>query len=86
MSEQAKMRVVCDGEKFELLASMDRSAFVLRSKSDFYVANLHGEEAARFDADYQAARRRFPAWQIDQTLSQLWEQGGYMWFAAQDAD
>ncbi len=86
MSEQTAVNVVSDGEKFELLASMDRSAFVLRSKSDFYVANLHGEEAARFDADYQAARRRFPAWQIDRTLSQLWEQGGYMWFAAQDAD
>ncbi|MBI5260925.1 MAG: hypothetical protein HY852_03795 [Bradyrhizobium sp.] len=80
------MSLVCGGERFELLASPDRTAFVLRSKRDFYVAHLEGEEAARFVADYQAIHRQYPAWQADQTLSQLWDQGGYMWFAAQNAD
>jgi hypothetical protein len=85
MNGSTPTRVVCDGEQFELLASADRSAFVLRSKRDFYVAELSGEHAARFQADYQAVRRQHPAWQADQALAQLWDTGGYMWFAAQDA-
>lgn len=85
-NDPAPTDLVCGGDKFELLACSDRTAFVLRSKRDFYVAHLEGEEAARFDADYQAVRRQRPAWQTDQTLSRLWDEGGYMWFAAQDAD
>jgi hypothetical protein len=78
--------VLSDGEHFQLLAAADRSAFVLRSKSDFYVADLRGEDALRFEADYRAVRQQYPAWQSDQALAQLWHQGGYMWFAAQEAE
>jgi hypothetical protein len=78
--------ILSDGEHFQLLAAADRSAFVLRSKSDFYVADLRGDDALRFEADYRAVRRQHPAWQSDQALAQLWDQGGYMWFAAQEAE
>jgi hypothetical protein len=85
MSE-AMVSLISEGEKFDLLAATDRSAFVLRSKADFYVAHLNGDEAVRFDADYRALRQRHPGWKADQALAQLWDQGGYMWFAAQEAD
>lgn len=83
---QMPVRLLSDGDRFELLASADRSAFVLRSKPDFFVAHLLGEEASRFDADYRAVQRQHPAWKPDQALAQLWDDGGYMWFAAQEAE
>ena len=82
----APTSILSDGERFQLLASADRSAFVLRSKRDFYVADLRGEDASRFDADYRAVRQQHPGWQSDQALAELWNQGGYMWFAAQEAE
>lgn len=80
------IRLLSDGDRFELRASADRSAFVLRSKNDFFVAHLLGEDASRFDADYRAVQRQHPAWKPDQALAQLWDHGGYMWFAAQEAE
>ncbi len=80
------IRFLSDGDRFELRASGDQSAFVLRSKADFFVAHLAGEDASRFKADYGAVRRQHPAWKPDQALAQLWDHGGYMWFAAQEAE
>jgi hypothetical protein len=85
MSE-APVRLLSDGARFQLLAAADRSAFVLRSKADYYVADLRGEEASRFDADYRVVRQQHPSWQSDQALAQLWDHGGYMWFAAREAE
>lgn len=79
-------RLLSDGDRFELRASVDRSTYVLRSKPDFFVAHLVGEDASRFDADYHAVRRQHPAWQPDEALAQLWDDRGYMWFAAQEAE
>ena len=80
------LRPLCDSEKFELLASTDRTSFLLRSKSDFYIAHLEGSEAAHFYDDYRELRRRFPALDSDQTLTRLWDEQGYRRFAAQYAD
>jgi hypothetical protein len=77
---------LAEGEKYQLLASDDGACFVLRSKADFFVANLQGEDAVRFRADYEAIRLQFPNWLPDQTLAQLWDQGGYSWLAAQEGD
>ena len=52
----------------------------------FLTAHLQGEDATRFRTDYDAIRQQFPAWKPDQTLAQLWDQGGYSWLAAQEAD
>ena len=79
-------RVLSDGDRFELRASGDRSAFVLRSKADFFVAHLLGEDASRFETDFRAVRQQHPAWSPDQALARLWDDGGYMWFAAQEAE
>jgi hypothetical protein len=86
MSEHHAVRVMSEGKHYELLTVEDDSAFILRSKTDFSTAHLQGEDAARFRADYDAVRRQFPDWQPDQTLAQLWDQGGYGWLAAQDGE
>ncbi|SFI17713.1 hypothetical protein [Bradyrhizobium sp. cf659] len=80
------IHVLSDGDRFELRASADRSAYELRTKADFFVAHLLGEDALRFGADYRAVRRQHLAWKPDQALAQLWDDGGYMWFAAQEAE
>lgn len=83
---EAPVRLLFDGARFQLLAAADRSAFVLRSKADYYEADLRGEDASRFDADYRAVRQQHPTWPSDQALAQLWDHGGYLWFAAQEAE
>ena len=75
-----------EGEEFELLSCDDGASFVLRSKADTSVAHLRGDDATRFRADYEAIRLQYPTWKPDQTLAQLWDQGGYSWLAAQEGD
>lgn len=87
MSEpQASVSQIAEGKEYELLASDDGSSFILRSKADFFTAHLRGEDAVRFRTDYDAIRLQFPDWKPDQTLAQLWDQGGYSWLASQEAD
>jgi hypothetical protein len=86
MSEHHAVRLMSEGKYYELLSAEDGTAFILRCKTDFFTAHLQGEDAARFRADYDAIRRQFPDWLPDQTLAQLWDQGGYSWLAAQEAD
>jgi hypothetical protein len=83
---EASVSLIAEGKEFELLATDGGASFILRSKADFYTAHLHGEDATRFRADYETVQKQFPAWQPDQTLAQLWDQGGYSWLAAQEAD
>jgi hypothetical protein len=85
MSEDpAPLNLVAEGTEYALLASEDRTAFVLRFKTEQLTANLEGDDATRFRADYDAIRLQYPTWEPDQTLAQLWDQGGYSWLAAQD--
>jgi hypothetical protein len=84
MSESQTL--IAEGKEFELLTLEDGASFILRSKSDFFTAHLQGEDAMRFRNDYDTIRAQFPAWKPDQTLAQLWDQGGYSWLAAQEAD
>jgi hypothetical protein len=87
MSEHpASVSLIAAGKDYELLGSADQGSFILRSKADFYTAHLQGEDAARFQADYQAIQLQYPNWEPDQTLAQLWDQGGYSWLAAQDGE
>lgn len=84
--DQASVTSIAEGEEYELLAGQDGTSFILRSKADFIAAHLQGEDAARFRTDYDAIRLQFPDWKPDQTLAQLWDQGGYSWLASQEAD
>lgn len=85
MSEnEPPLTLVAEGAEYALLASDDRAAFVLRFKTDRLAAHLAGEDAVRFRTDYDIIKNQFPTWTPDQTLAQLWDQGGYSWLAAQD--
>jgi hypothetical protein len=84
MSDNEALALVAEGSEYVLLASGDGASFVLRFKTEQMSANLQGDDAARFRADYEALRLQYPTWQPDQTLAQLWDQGGYSWLAAQD--
>jgi hypothetical protein len=83
---QTAVTSIAEGEEYELLAGEDGASFILRSKVDFSTAHLQGEDAARFRTDYDAIRLQFPDWKPDQTLAQLWDQGGYSWLASQEAE
>jgi hypothetical protein len=85
-NNQASVQLIAEGKDYALLAADDSASFILRSKADFFTAHLQGEDAARFRTDYDAIRQQFPDWQPDQTLAQLWDQGGYSWLASQEAD
>ncbi len=78
--------LISEGEDYELLAADDGASFVFRSKADCLTAHLRGEDAVRFRADYDAIKTQYPAWKPDQTLAQLWDQGGYSWLAAQEGE
>ena len=87
MSEdQTSASLLAGGKDYELLVTRDGTSFILRSKADFFTAHLRGEDAVRFRTDYDTIRLQFPAWKPDQTLAQLWHQGGYSWLAVQEAD
>jgi hypothetical protein len=85
MSENpAPFTLLAAGTEYELLCSEDKAAFVLRFKADQLTAHLQGDDAVRFQADYETVKQQFPAWNPDQMLAQLWDQGGYSWLAVQD--
>jgi hypothetical protein len=84
MSNETGAVVIAEGTEYELLSSGDGAAFVLRFKTDQLTAHLQGDDAIRFRADYEVLKMQYPAWQADQTLAQLWDQGGYSWLAEQD--
>jgi hypothetical protein len=84
MSDEKGALVIAEGTEYELLSSGDGAAFVLRFKTDQLTAHLQGDDAIRFRADYEALKMQYPAWQADQMLAQLWDQGGYSWLAEQD--
>ncbi|HEY8334566.1 MAG TPA: hypothetical protein VIQ05_12305 [Tardiphaga sp.] len=86
MSEHQATELLAEGQHYELLSCDDGTSFVLRSKADYFVAHLRGEDATRFRADYEAIRLQYPMWKPDQTLAQLWDQGGYSWLAAQEGE
>lgn len=69
------------GTDYELFASEGGAAYVLRSKTDGLTARIQGDDAERFRNDYGAIKTRYPDWKPDQTLAQLWDQGGYSWLA-----
>ena len=75
---------ISEGDEYELLAADGGASFILRSKADHSAALLQGENAVRFRADYDAIKAQYPAWKPDQTLAQLWDQGGYSWLATQE--
>jgi len=69
------------GDEYELFASSDNSLYWLVFKPDHLIARLTGDDATRFQADHAKIVEHHPNWTADQTLAQLWDQGGYSWLA-----
>jgi hypothetical protein len=85
MEEAQEMNgAIASGEEFELLSSADGASYILRSKIENTAAHLHGEDAERLRSEFDAIVAQYPDWKPDQTLAQLWDQGGYSWLASQD--
>ncbi len=82
--KQDFLTMLAEGREYELLVAPDGAAYLLRFKTDGLAAHLQGDDAARFRADYDTIKQQYPAWAPDQTLAQLWDQGGYSWLAAQE--
>lgn len=85
MSEMPEpVNVVAEGERFSLVSSEDGTVYVLRSKEDMTSTFVEGEDLAAFLAEYENTRSAYPDYSTDQTLAQLWDQGGYSWMAVPD--
>jgi hypothetical protein len=77
---------IADGHEYALWSDGAGSAFVIRFKTEQLAAHLQADDAARFKADYETIRSQQPGWHVDQTLAQLWDQGGYSWLAVADGE
>ncbi len=61
MSEhQEGVSMIAEGKDYELLASADKACFILRSKADLSTAHLQGEDATRFQTDYEGDATAIP--------------------------
>ena len=81
---QEPIVVITDGPQFALLSCGNDAAYVLRSKADGTSAYVEGDDIAAFLRDYDAIKSQYPSYDTDQTLAQLWDQGGYSWMAVPD--
>jgi hypothetical protein len=81
MSDTAGYTMLSEGSEYELLCSEDKASYILRFKSEDQTANIHGDDAVRFKADYDTVIQQMPGSGPDQILAQLWDQGGYSWLA-----
>jgi len=77
------LALLAEGVEFSLFASEKKRIYRLSFKPDHQVALLQGEDGARFQTDYATLVAQFPNWTADQTLAQLWDQGGYSWLATE---
>ena len=76
--------MIAEGELFSLISCGGGRIYVLRSKEDQTSTFVQGEDVAAFVAEYENARAAYPDYSTDQTLAQLWDQGGYSWMAVPD--
>jgi hypothetical protein len=86
MSDTAGYMTMAEGQEYELLCSKDQASYILRFKSEGQTARIEGDDAVRFKADYHTVIQQMPGSEPDQILAQLWDQGGYSWLAAAEAD
>ncbi len=83
---QEPMVVIAEGELYALRSSGNGSAYVLSSKYENTSAHVQGDDVAEFLREYESIKGQYPGYDTDQTLAQLWDQGGYSWMAVPDED
>ena len=78
--------VIAEGEQFSMISCGNGSLYALRSKEDKTSAYIEGGDIPTFLAEYENAKTAYPAYNADQILSQIWDQGGYSWMAVPDEE
>jgi hypothetical protein len=73
--------LVEEGVEYALFSTQDEAAYRLHNKAENMMAYLQDDDATRFQDDYKTIKQQYPDWAADQTLAQLWDQGGYGWLA-----
>jgi hypothetical protein len=76
--------VIAEGRQFALLSCGNDATYVLRSKDEGSSAYVEGDDITAFLHDYESIKSQYPDYDTDQTLAQLWDQGGYSWMAVPD--
>ncbi len=85
MSEMKKpIVVIAEGEQFALCSLDNGAAYVLSCKEENTSAHVRGGDVAGFLQEYASIKSQYPGYDTDQTLAQLWDQGGYSWMAVPD--
>jgi hypothetical protein len=74
------------GDEYELRANDDRTAYTLRYKTEDLIVVLEGEALEAFLKEYDLIKVQYPQYGADQRLAQIWDQGGYSWLAAGQAE
>jgi hypothetical protein len=80
------MQFVEGGDEYELLASDDKTTYMLICKIEELTAVLQGEQLEAFLGEADLVRKQYPAYTADQRLAQIWDQGGYSWIAAEQQE
>lgn len=73
------------GEEYELFSNEDKSAYLLRYKTEAQSVPLAGEQLAAFLQEFETVKKAYPNFTPDQRLAQIWDQGGYSWLAMEAA-
>ncbi len=80
------MQFIEGGNEYELLASDDKTTYMLICKIEEQTAVLHGEQLEALLAEAELVRQQYPTYNADQRLAQIWDQGGYSWLAAEQQE
>jgi hypothetical protein len=83
--QQEPTTFVEGGEEYELFASEDKTAYLLRYKTEGLTVHLAGEQLEAFHKEFETVKKGYPNYGPDQRLAQIWDQGGYSWLAAEAA-
>ena len=83
---QTQLKLIAEGEEFELSVNDSSTEYLLRNKEETSTAHLEGDDAEAFSQEYKTIKTQFPDYSIDKMLAQLWDQGGYSWMAVGDED
>ena len=75
---------IAEGALFALLSCASGTAYILQCKEESLSYHVEGDDVPGFLKDYEAIKAQYPAYDADQTLAQLWDQGGYSWMAVPD--
>lgn len=79
--KQAPTTFVEGGDEYELFANDDKTAYLLRFKTEGLTVPLEGEQLDAFLKEFETVKKAYPAFGPDQRLAQIWDQGGYSWLA-----